>query len=64
MGTIQANKGCLLKFSTTNSAEYVNQVASGLNIQGDVKSALTLTVNGKKIILVGASDQPLQAYSY
>lgn len=64
MGAIQANKGCLLKFSTTNSAESVNQVASGLNIQGDVKSALTLTVNGKKIILVGASDQPLQAYSY
>ena len=64
MGAIQANKGMLLKQRADQSFEYVNQVKSGLNIQGDVKSALTLKVDGKRVLLIGASDQPLQAYSY
>ena len=64
MGAIQANKGMLLKQRADQSFEYVNQVKSGLNIQGDVKSALTLKIDGKRVLLIGASDQPLQAYSY
>jgi enediyne biosynthesis protein E4 len=64
MGAIQANKGMLLKQRADKSFEYVNQVKSGLKIQGDVKSALTLKVDGKRVLLIGASDQPLQAYSY
>jgi enediyne biosynthesis protein E4 len=64
MGAIQANKGNLFKFNTEGSPEYIPLTKSGLNIEGDVKSALTLVVDGKKILLVGSSDQPLQAYSY
>jgi hypothetical protein len=64
MGAIQANRGNLFKFNTEGSLEYIPLTKSGLNIEGDVKSALTLVVDGKKILLVGSSDQPLQAYSY
>jgi len=64
MGAIQANKGCLLKQHNDGSMEYVDQVKSGLKIQGDVKSALTLKVDGQNILLVGATNQPLQAYKY
>jgi hypothetical protein len=64
MGAIQANRGNLFKFNQGGSAEYIPLTKSGLNIEGDVKSALTLMVDGKKILLVGSSDQPLQAYTY
>ena len=64
MGAIEANRGCLLANQGGLNFEYINQLVSGLNITGDVKSALTLKSNGKNILLVGATDQPLQAYSY
>ena len=64
MGAIQANRGNLFKFNLEGSPEYIPLTKSGLNIEGDVKSALTLIVDGKKILLVGSSDQPLQAYTY
>ena len=64
MGAIQANRGMLFNINASGHIEYVLQTRSGLNIEGDVKSALTLRVDGKKILLVGSSDQPLQAYSY
>jgi hypothetical protein len=64
MGAIQANRGVLLKKTGQGSFEYVKQSKSGLNIIGDVKSALTLKVNGKNIILVGANEQSLQAFEY
>lgn len=64
IGAIQANRGMLFRRTKEGSFEYVTQPVSGLNIEGDVKSALTLRVNGKRILFVGASDKPLQVYAY
>jgi hypothetical protein len=64
MGAIQANRGNIFKFNIDASPTFMHLTKSGLNIEGDVKSALTLMVDGKRILLVGASDQALQAYSY
>lgn len=64
MGAIQGNRGIVLSTFKQGVFEYLQQIKTGLNIEGDVKSALTLLVDGKKILLVGASDQSLQAYSY
>ena len=64
MGAIQANRGCLLKRGGDGQLEYIDQLKSGLNIQGDVKSALTLKIDGKNILLIGSTDQALQAYAY
>ncbi|MFN4976799.1 MAG: VCBS repeat-containing protein [Bacteroidota bacterium] len=64
MGAIQANRGHAFKINKDGFPAYIHQTKSGLNIEGDVKSALTLKVDGKRILLVGASDQPLQAYAY
>jgi hypothetical protein len=64
MGAIQANRGNIFKFNIDASPTFMHLTKSGLNIEGDVKSALTLMVDGKRILLVGASDQALQAYTY
>ena len=62
IGSIDANYGCLLKGDGQGGFTYVRQDVSGLKIIGDVKSALSVTVAGKKYLVVGVSNQPLQLY--
>jgi hypothetical protein len=64
MGAIQANEGALFLGRGGGRFEYVPQAASGLNVQGDVKSILTITAGGRRMILAGASDKKIQAYAY
>jgi hypothetical protein len=64
MGAIQANKGTLLLGRGGGRFEYIPQAASGLNVEGDVKSMETISAGGKKMILIGASDKKIQAYAY
>ncbi|WP_082037867.1 VCBS repeat-containing protein [Flavihumibacter solisilvae] len=62
IGSIDANYGCLLKGDGQGGFTYVRQDVSGLKIVGDVKSALTVDAAGKKYLVVGISNQPLQVY--
>ena len=62
IGSIDANYGCLLKGDGKGGFAYINQLASGLNIKGDVKSAVEITINGAKYLLIGISGEPLMFY--
>jgi hypothetical protein len=64
MGAISANPGCLLKGDGKGGFVYAGPASSGLSARGDVKSALTLEVAGRRMLIVGATDQTLQAYAY
>lgn len=62
LGSMDANYGCLLSGNGKGSFSYVNQPASGLAVQGDVKSAMTIMIDGQSYVLIGAFNQPLQLY--
>ncbi|WP_342645343.1 VCBS repeat-containing protein [Mucilaginibacter sp. CSA2-8R] len=62
IGSIDANYGCLLKGDGKGNFTYVSQPASGLNVEGDVKSATDITINSKKYLLIGIAGQPLTFY--
>jgi len=64
MGAIQANRGTLLLGNGKGDFTFAEQPLCGLNLNGDIKSAIRIKVSDKKTILVGASDQPVQAYVY
>lgn len=64
MGAISANPGCLLKGDGKGGFVYAGPASSGLRTRGDVKSVATLDVAGRRMLLIGATDQPLQAYAY
>lgn len=64
MGAIQANEGALFLGRGGGRFEYIPQAASGLKVQGDVKSMEAITVGGRRMILAGASDKKIQAYAY
>jgi enediyne biosynthesis protein E4 len=64
MGAIGANQGCLLVGDGTGHFSYLPQYKSGLGVRGQVKSALTITSNGKRQLVVAASNEPLQQYEW
>ena len=64
MGAISANRGCLLLGKGDGSFGYAEQTHSGLSVVGDVKSVIPLNHAGRRKILIGATDRPLQCYEY
>lgn len=62
LGSIDANYGCLLTGDGKGGFEYIGQPAAGLSVTGDVKSADTMTIQGKKYIFIAASGEQLQFY--
>ncbi|MEP7256993.1 MAG: VCBS repeat-containing protein [Flavitalea sp.] len=62
IGSIDGNYGCLLEGDGKGGFSYIDQLAAGISIRGDVKSAEELIVDGKKIFLIGVSSGPLQFY--
>ena len=64
MGAINGHNGCLLKGKGNGNFEYASPLVSGLDVPGDVRSAVIIRSPGGKMIFVGASDRPLQTYIY
>lgn len=62
LGSMDANYGCLLSGDGKGGFSYVTQPVSGLTVQGDVKSAMTITIGGQPYVLIGSFNQPLQLY--
>jgi hypothetical protein len=62
LGSMDANYGCLLSGDGKGDFSYVTQPISGLTVQGDVKSAMTITIGGQPYLLIGSFNQPLQLY--
>lgn len=62
IGSIDANYGCLLKGDGKGNFTYISQPASGLDVEGDVKSATEVVINGKKYLLIGIAGQTLTFY--
>ena len=64
MGAISANRGFLLLGKGDGSFLYAEQLRSGLSVVGDVKSVIPLNHAGRRKILIGSTDRPLQCYEY
>jgi hypothetical protein len=64
MGAISANRGCLLLGTGAGTFEYAAQPLSGFSVVGDVKSVIPLNHAGRRKILIGSTDRPLQCYEY
>jgi hypothetical protein len=62
LGSIDANYGCLLTGNGKGNFEYAHQSASGLSVNGDVKSAVEIKIKGTNYLVVGVSGQPIQFY--
>ncbi|MBE7177991.1 MAG: VCBS repeat-containing protein [Mucilaginibacter polytrichastri] len=62
LGSIDANYGCLLKGDGKGGFSYVPQNLSGLSVKGDVKSAETITVKGRRYLVIGLANEALQWY--
>lgn len=63
IGSIDANYGCLLKGDGKGNFIYIEQDASGFSVKGDVKSVERITAGGKKYLVIGICDQPVQVYN-
>ena len=64
MGAITGHNGCLLKGRGNGLFEYASPLVSGLDVPGDVKSAVLLKSSRGRMLFVGASDKPMQTYIY
>ena len=62
LGSIDAGYGILLKGDGKGSFTYVPQLQSGMNIKGDVKSALMMNVHQSQYIFAGVAGSALQVY--
>ncbi|MFD2572799.1 VCBS repeat-containing protein [Spirosoma soli] len=62
LGAMDANYGCLLTGDGKGEFRYVTQSRAGLSVIGDVKSAIELRVKQTPYVIIGAFNQPLQAY--
>jgi hypothetical protein len=62
LGSFDANYGCLLTGDGKGGFTYQTQLASGFSVNGDVKSAAEININGLKYLMLGVSNQPLQFY--
>jgi enediyne biosynthesis protein E4 len=61
-GRHRSNHGVVLTGDGKGHFTYVPQYESGLNIRGDVRSLEMINVKGKKKLLFGVNDAPLQLY--
>jgi enediyne biosynthesis protein E4 len=61
-GRHRSNHGTVLVNGGQGSFTYVPQYESGLNIRGDVRSLEMIDVKGKKKLLFGVNDAPVQLY--
>jgi enediyne biosynthesis protein E4 len=61
-GRHRSNHGIVLVNGGQGKFTYVPQYESGLNIRGDVRSLEMINVKGKKKLLFGVNDAPLQLY--
>lgn len=59
-GKYDANHGVLLKGDGKGNFSYVSQIRSGLNLKGDVRSAITLG----NTLLIGINQQKLRAFGF
>lgn len=64
MGAINGHNGCLLKGKGQGVFEYASPLVSGLDAPGDVKSATIIRTAKGRLLIIGASDRPLQTYIY
>lgn len=64
LGSFDANYGCLLTGDGKGNFTYQVQPLAGLSVNGDVKSATEVNINGANYVLIGASGQALQFYKY
>jgi hypothetical protein len=64
LGSMDANYGCLLRGDGKGGFSYVPQWRSGLSIRGDVKSAEEMTIDKKRLLVVGVSESSLHWLSY
>lgn len=62
IGSIDANYGCLLQGDGKGNFEYVHQPQSGLSVEGDVKSAEEILIDGKKHLVIGIAGSELLFY--
>lgn len=62
LGSMDANYGCLLTGDGKGGFTYVSQPNAGLSVQGDVKSAVSVRIGQVPHLLIGAFNQPIQAY--
>jgi hypothetical protein len=62
IGCIDASYGCLLTGDGKGGFNYVTQPASGLNIKGDVKSAVDIKINNTKYIIAGICNAAMEFY--
>jgi hypothetical protein len=62
IGCIDASYGCLLTGDGKGGFNYVTQPISGLNIKGDVKSAVDIKINNTKYIITGICNAPMEFY--
>jgi enediyne biosynthesis protein E4 len=62
IGCINANYGCLLTGDGKGHFNYMPQPRSGLNIKGDVKTAVELKTSNGLYIIAGICNEALQFY--
>ncbi|WAC09779.1 VCBS repeat-containing protein [Dyadobacter pollutisoli] len=62
LGSMDANYGCLLTGDGKGGFKYMDQPISGLSVSGDVKSAVDVTINKERVIVIGAFNESLQFY--
>lgn len=62
LGSMDANYGCLLKGDGKGDFTYINQLASGLTVTGDVKSLVEIKIGLEKYLIIGAFNKALQFY--
>ncbi|MEO6284957.1 MAG: VCBS repeat-containing protein [Dyadobacter sp.] len=62
LGSMDANYGCLLTGDGKGGFKYMDQPISGLSVTGDVKSAVDMTINKERVIVIGAFNESLQFY--
>lgn len=64
LGSFDANYGCLLNGDGKGNFTYQTQPLAGLSVNGDVKSAIEIKINGANYMMIGISGMALQFYKY
>ena len=59
IGRLDANAACLLTGNGKGEFKYVPKQTSGLNLHGQYRDALTISVKQKKIIILAGNNNPL-----
>lgn len=64
IGSVEANYGCVLLGDGSGQFTYLPQLSSGLQLKGDVKSAILTNKGNERFLLVGLNGQPIQIFKY